>query len=233
MKISLTKFKTSAPVIVFCLVLLLKSSYFNALLPIRLYSPSICPNFDRLSHNAISCVDYTINFYKSNSDVSIIAIHGGKIEPGTSEIADSLYKMGKYSFYEFKGIKPKDNFLLHVPSEDFDEPICVCIVKSTKYTISIHGCSGSDSFTYIGGLDRNLGAFIENRLELNGFVVKPPTENLAGKNKYNIANRNIRNMGVHLEISQGLRSYLLDNPTAMEMYTKSLKEGLSDFLQNQ
>jgi phage replication-related protein YjqB (UPF0714/DUF867 family) len=56
-----------------------------------------------------------------------VAPHGGKIEPGTSEIARKIAGAG-FSFYASEGRKKQHNKSLHITSTRFDEPICLALI---------------------------------------------------------------------------------------------------------
>jgi hypothetical protein len=59
--------------------------------------------------------------------IAVIAPHGGKIEPGTSEIARKIAG-ADFSFYAFEGRKKRHNKSLHITSTRFDEPICLALI---------------------------------------------------------------------------------------------------------
>src|SRR5699024_1736779 len=95
-------------------------------------------NFEDLSQHEKEGTDYDINYQSVKSDILIIAIHGGSIESGTSELAQEISK-DKFDYYQFAGIKQADNYDLHISSEAFDEPKAVEMVNDSKHTISLHG----------------------------------------------------------------------------------------------
>ena len=49
--------------------------------------------------------DYKIKAHDIGSDTTILAIHGGGIERGTSEVVETLNGYGKYNTYLFEGNK--------------------------------------------------------------------------------------------------------------------------------
>jgi polar amino acid transport system substrate-binding protein len=58
-------------------------------------------------------------------------------------------------FYLFEGIKKGGgNAVLHVTSQNFDEPSCLNVIKSAMVVVAIHGCSGP-SRVCIGGLGQH------------------------------------------------------------------------------
>ena len=61
-------------------------------------------NFGELVQNEKADEDYTILYREVDSQVAIIAPHGGGIEPGTIDIADAIAGCD-FTFYAFKGLK--------------------------------------------------------------------------------------------------------------------------------
>src|SRR5262245_9120458 len=96
---------------------------------------------------------YRIVTCDRDSIVTIVAPHGGKIEPGTSEIANAL-AAGIYNVYLFEGLRPGSREL-HITSHHFDEPQCVKLVGKSDVVIAIHGRATDDDVEtiYLGGLD--------------------------------------------------------------------------------
>ena len=67
-----------------------------------------------------------------------MAPHGGGIEPGTIDIADSMAGCD-HTFYAFKGLKKINNKVLHISSNRFDEALGVQISENALMVISVHG----------------------------------------------------------------------------------------------
>lgn len=61
-------------------------------------------NFAELEQTEKEDEDYTIFYREVDSEIAVIAVHGGGIEPGTIDIADALAGCD-YTFYAFKGLK--------------------------------------------------------------------------------------------------------------------------------
>jgi phage replication-related protein YjqB (UPF0714/DUF867 family) len=53
-------------------------------------------------------VDYRIRVRRGCSGIAVMAIHGGGIEPGTTEIAEAVAG-DRHTFYTFSGLKPEGN----------------------------------------------------------------------------------------------------------------------------
>lgn len=157
-------------------------------------------------------VDYRIRWRMGNSGIAILSIHGGDVEPGTSEIADAIAG-NDHTFYAFEGLKHGGNKALHITSTVFDEPRGLEIVCQAEIILSIHGCSDTDSVIYLGGLDQELREKIRKNLCDAGFEVSDMNPDFQGINHTNICNLCGRGMGVQMEISRGLRSRMFKNLT--------------------
>ncbi len=186
-------------------------------------------NFKELSLIELNNVDYKIETDLTDSNVLVMAIHGGKIEKGTTKLAYALSSHNNYNYYSFLGLKSKGNSVLHIPSEKFDEPTALEMVSKSETTISIHGCSGSKEFTYMGGLDTDLANRIKKSLIKYGFTVLDTPKNLAGISPDNIVNKNMDGRGVQLEISKGLRTrFLSSNNDSLENYVFAISEAVKN-----
>jgi phage replication-related protein YjqB (UPF0714/DUF867 family) len=105
------------------------------------------------------------------SKVVIIVPHGGRIEPGTSEIAARI-AADSYNLYRFEGNKKRGrNKTLHVRSHHFNEPKALALVAKCSIVLSIHGSKGIRTI-YVGGRDRQLREDLAAALTLTGIRVK-------------------------------------------------------------
>src|SRR4030095_5264141 len=121
-------------------------------------------NFAELARKEVAGVDYRILLRRETSSFAIVAPHGGGIEPGTSEIANAVAESDlsagtNLSFYAFEGIKSEGNKDLHITSTNFDEPICVTLIKTAQIIITIHGEHSDEDGegVFVGGLNKRLG----------------------------------------------------------------------------
>jgi phage replication-related protein YjqB (UPF0714/DUF867 family) len=147
--------------------------------------------------------DFRICLRDHRVPTSVIAPHGGDIEPGTSEIADAIAG-DDFSFYAFEGMKHGRNRDLHITSHRFDEPKCVNLVKASTRAIAIHGRKGEAAVVYLGGRDTRALKVLRATLLASGFHVKTDRR-LEGRCGGNICNRTRSGAGVQLEITRGLR----------------------------
>lgn len=169
--------------------------------------------FEHMRANEARGADYEIFWRLGTSQVAVLSIHGGAIEPGTSEIAD-VVAGPDHSFYTFKGLRKTKNKDLHITSTLFDEPRALEIVRNSETVISIHGCSEDEEIVFVGGIDTALSRCIVERLQQAGFKAflsekEMNFRSIKGRDEHNICNRGRRAMGVQLEISKGLRARML------------------------
>lgn len=178
-------------------------------------------SFDDLKKHEKLNKDYKISICDVGSTITIIAPHGGKIEPRTSGIAKNIAKRN-YNCYCFEGIKKRNNASLHITSHKFDEPLALNLIKLSKIVISIHACTGNDGLVYLGGLDTVLIKTIEIELKNKGIHVSEDNHTFRGVNPYNICNRGITQQGVQLEITRGLR----DDSEKISLISKGVRAAL-------
>ncbi len=156
-------------------------------------------------------VDYVIQFRKGPSGILLMAPHGGGIEPGTFDIADSIAD-GKHSFYCFKGIKKFGNKALHIAAHRFDEPECKKIAAGSSVVVAIHGCSETEPVIVVGGRDKVLKIRLSEALCRMGIVVhENPRPEIKGISSANVCNRGKTGQGVQLEFSRGIRDLMFEN----------------------
>jgi phage replication-related protein YjqB (UPF0714/DUF867 family) len=152
--------------------------------------------------------DFLIRTREGTSGVVVVAPHGGKIEPGTMEIADAVAGVA-HSFYAFEGRRSRPSWHLHVTSNNFDEPRALAIVTRHERVLTVHGCKGNHEAVYLGGLDQDLMEEMGNAFGRHGFWAGPsPSPTLQGKGRRNICNRGSTGRGVQLEITRGLREQM-------------------------
>ncbi|MEC1289580.1 poly-gamma-glutamate hydrolase family protein [Bacillus mojavensis] len=197
----------------------------------------IYQNFEELKNNEDPS-DYSIVTKETGSPVLVLAIHGGGIEGGTSELARELSQ--QYSMYLFEGLKTSGNSVLHITSTHFDEPQALKLVASHEYVISLHGYAGEDQQIQIGGTDRSRAAELVSELQEAGF----PAELLgtdhphAGVSPNNIANKSKTGLSIQLEMSTGFRESLFgifslkSRSTTQNERFYDFTEVLTHFMQN-
>lgn len=179
-------------------------------------------NFQELKEKETEGTDFRIEFKKRNSPYLIAAIHGGEIEKDTTEIAEAIAGE-EHSFYSFIGEK----FAQHITSAKFDEPTLYEMLSECEKVVSIHGMNGGYEFVEIGGLDSDLMEEARIALSKAGFDLRVPTESMNGNSPENFCNRCLSRKGLQLELSQGLREHLKDDPVRLNEFVKAVQSVLT------
>jgi len=177
--------------------------------------------FAELENHEEQNKDYKISISDVGSTITIIAPHGGKIEPGTSDIARKI-AAERYNCYCFEGIKKDNNRCLHITSHKFDEPMAVKLVAAALTAVAIHACTGNEKYIYLGGLDKALKDVIADELENRKIIVPKGHGRFKGLNPDNICNRGANGKGVQLEITRGLRDELISRQLISEAVRAAL-----------
>ena len=196
----------------------------------------IYQSFEEVFKNEEEGIDYSVIVEELISPASILALHGGGIEPGTEELAKEVHRLGE-GLFVFSGIKRSGNRALHVTSTKYDHPEAVKLVKESFLTVAIHGAEGYEPMTFVGGLCEIGIDAIAISLQNAGFDVSTdPPEKINGRHPQNIVNRNRRGKGVQVEITEaqrklffkGLHSrYLREYKTEdFFEYAKALRKGI-------
>jgi phage replication-related protein YjqB (UPF0714/DUF867 family) len=180
--------------------------------------------FEELQRHETLNKDYSLSIRNAGSRVTIMAPHGGKIEPGTSDLARRI--AGKnYNLYCFEGIKEKNNARLHITSHRFDEPGAVKLAAKSEVVVGVHACTGTAGQVHIGGLNKKLGSLIAGELQVRGIGISRDHPRFQGSNPANICNRGATGMGVQLEVTRDLR----DDHQKIKMVARAVRAALLNY----
>lgn len=169
---------------------------------------------------------YRIEFQQRDVPILLLAPHGGMIEPGTSEICRAIAGE-RGSYYLFEGLKPENNWALHITSTSFDEPQALQMVSQAEVVVTIHGQAGAEHFVNVGGRQQELGEQIISSLGQAGFFAsRHQNWQYAGMHPRNICNRGRSKQGVQLEISDALRTLLLQSPERFQPFVQAVTQAL-------
>ena len=153
----------------------------------------------------------------------VLAIHGGGIEPGTSEIALAVAGyhpatfaqaadcLGLHDLWIFEGLLADENGQLHVTSTNYDDPIALKLVQISRRCLSLHGLSDAPGRAdiQIGGADTELSSFVLEELTAAGIsAALSGDENTNGSDPSNICNKTTISAGVQLEMVATYRESL-------------------------
>jgi phage replication-related protein YjqB (UPF0714/DUF867 family) len=167
--------------------------------------------------------NYRISLFDVGSPVTIIAPHGGKIEPKTSEIAAGIARE-QFNCYCFEGMKPDNNRWLHITSHKFDEPQALKLIARSQTVVAVHACTDEKAVVYPGGRDEELLGTIVAELKAVGISVVNRNFKYPGVNPNNICNRGVSGRGAQLEISRGLR----DDKNKVQMLCSAIHTALTN-----
>ncbi|MFZ2445449.1 MAG: poly-gamma-glutamate hydrolase family protein [Syntrophobacteraceae bacterium] len=179
--------------------------------------------------------DYAIRENVRGSRIAVMAPHGGKIEPGASELAEAIAGL-EYDFYAFEGGKEYGNAGLHIKSTLFDEPRALAMARNAETVLTLHGCRAKGEIVFIGGLFTQMRDCIRAHLERNGFqTAEHPF--CPGIEPGNLCNRGRGARGVQLELTGPLRRKLSgDKPPGngsgpanlFRLFVQSVREGIRE-----
>ncbi|MEC1943209.1 poly-gamma-glutamate hydrolase family protein [Bacillus velezensis] len=193
--------KKTFPILVTALV-----SFLN---PVSILAADKYRNFEELKANE-SPFNFSVFSKEQDTDVLILAPHGGGIEGGTSELAKELSEA--YSTYLFEALKIPGAFDLHLTSTNFDEPRALEMLQEHEFTLSLHGYASNVEHVLVGGTDRNKAEAITRTLNNAGYSAELLDEGtrLSGSSPNNVANKNKSGKSIQLELSTGLRKSMFN-----------------------
>ncbi len=195
----------------------------------------IYPDFATLAATEGLGVDYSLTALNRGSSITVMAIHGGKIEKGTSELAREVAQ-ADFNLYLFEGIKADHNFDLHITSRRFDEPQALALMARSGYGISMHGfteISRPDAWIIRVGGDSAAfrSAFIDAAARARLGVEIPPIEDrFPATEPDNIVNRTSK-AGLQLEMSAPLRKKILEDGAFRSQLARAVRAALNQVVQ--
>ncbi len=166
-------------------------------------------SFAELTAHEREGIDFARRAEFRGSRIAVVAPHGGGIEAGTSEIARALAG-AELSFYDFDGMKPRGNEILHVSSGRFDDPSCIELNRTCATVLTVHGAAGKAPLVHVGGLDEPFKSALIGALRGSGIRADRDETEHPGTDPANICNRGTSGAGVQLEISHGMREGMFD-----------------------
>lgn len=160
--------------------------------------------------------------------LTVVAPHGGTIEPSTDIIAKDIAG-NTYNLFVFCGLRTNGEEL-HVTSHLFRDSELERLQGISNTTLSVHGKSGTERLTLVGGLNRRLRQSVVHSLREAGFNAKSAYFPYAAENPENFVNLTSRR-GVQLEITMAERIYLCGEGRKngdYERYTNAVRRVLNE-----
>jgi phage replication-related protein YjqB (UPF0714/DUF867 family) len=173
-------------------------------------------------------VHYRVRVVQRASRIVVLAPHGGRIEPGTSETA-ALIAAGDFSLYCFESLVSGRQ--LHITSSRFDEPRGLALVAASDIPIAIHGRAdhGDPGAIWMGGLHVALRDAVGFSLARAGFAASN-YHHMQGKHPNNICNRSRFGAGVQIELPRSLRNAFLRDADARLAFTAAVRGPILEWL---
>ena len=97
--------------------------------------------------------DFVVEQADRGAATTVLAPHGGGIEPHTSDIA-RLIAGDEYNYFLFNGTKTAGNDTLHITSHRWDHPEALALVTRSLRVITVHGCRARAAVVVVGGRAR-------------------------------------------------------------------------------
>lgn len=146
---------------------------------------------------------YRLRIFDKRSEVTVIAPHGGFIEPGTSFLA-KVVAAHDCNLFDFQGLLKTCSMRLHVTSVNFRDPRLSDLLERSKLAVSLHSMGDvGNGEIWVGGLALRAKQDIVKQLRARGFKVRAETPRYKGVHPGNVVNLPSGN-GVQLELSNAV-----------------------------
>ena len=164
------------------------------------YPKDFYPNLSALKRDLVKNKHYRTKIVDQGTDITVIAPHGGFIEPGSSYIARAVAG-SQLNLYDFQGLRRRRAQELHITSTRFRCRRLNDLLLRTRIALSIHsmGDEGPGEI-WIGGLNLELKQRVCDQLSASGFVVNGDSPRYRGVHPANIVNLASEG-GVQIELS--------------------------------
>ncbi|WP_254076602.1 poly-gamma-glutamate hydrolase family protein [Streptomyces pacificus] len=158
---------------------------------------------------------------------TVMALHGGGIEGGTSELCLGIagyhpatletVQDGRpvHDYWMFEGLRSSGNRELHVTSTNCDDRIALALAEGSLNVLSLHGCTAAQAgapasapeAVVVGGGSGDFKDALHLELGKAGFTTIDGSEvpDLAGVKPGNPCNRTLLGEGAQLELTAELR----------------------------
>ena len=160
--------------------------------------------------SAVKDVDYAIEVQQAGGYVTVVALHGGGIEPLTGELAAAIAGR-EHSLYTFRGLRETGNDGLRISPLRSNEMRLDNLISRSKTVLSIAGAVDVGMTVQVGGSNETLRNLLLHTLEEAGLDARFSDTPGTDHSKAYFFNR-AEQGGVQLELSAALRASMLDAP---------------------
>ena len=164
-------------------------------------------DFPTLVLNTTKGEDWDLLIQQPGAPIAIITIHGGAIEPLTSELAAAIAG-DEHNLYDLRGVRATGNAELRVPAIRFQEMRLQMLLERCQTALHLDGVDGDEPVMYLGGRNTSLISHLEEALSAAGFRVEPPPSPLMVQSRQRFYNQPELG-GVQIELSLGLRQRMV------------------------
>ncbi|SRR5579885_1483890 len=146
---------------------------------------------------------YRIRRLDRGSRITVIAPHGGFIDPGSSAVARAVAGR-EHNLFDFQGLREDLAADMHVTATRFRDPALTPLLAACEAAVSVHwmGNQGA-AMIWLGGRNWRLKVLVLKELTAAGFTVNANGPRYRGESPLNVVNLP-RQQGVQLEISEEL-----------------------------
>jgi len=167
-----------------------------------------CRDFTELVLRAEKDRDYRLVIWDRGAEITLVAIHGGGIEPMTSELAAAVAGEA-YNLYDLQGLLPQGNDVFRIPAHRFDEMRLRVLLGRSQAAVSLDGVEGAEPLLRLGGRNRRLKAILAEALAQAGFATADPAGIKPAHDPALFFNRPAEG-GVQIELTRALRESMSD-----------------------
>ncbi|MFD3440295.1 poly-gamma-glutamate hydrolase family protein [Streptomyces sp. NPDC058685] len=179
-----------------------------------------------------------------------MALHGGGIEGGTSELCLAIagYHPATlavtpeggpvHDYWMFEGLRPSNNSDLHVTSTNNDDRTALSMAAGSLNVLSLHGCTAAQAevptarpeAVVVGGLSADFRTYLREEFQAAGFqtIDGSTVPALAGEDPNNICNKTLLGKGAQLEMTTELRQSMFDPGHFSQLERPTHTNGLFD-----
>jgi phage replication-related protein YjqB (UPF0714/DUF867 family) len=171
--------------------------------------------------------DYRIRRRGGGTGVAVIAPHGGRIEPGSMELAIAIAG-ADHGFFAFEALIPDAFENMHITSHHFDAPDCVGLVAGCRRVVAIHGMADQNDRILVGGRDFALRDKLVDVLRAGNLDAELCESGpYAALDRRNICNRGLTGRGVQLELGRQLRDRVRASDERMAEVAAIMRSGIA------
>jgi phage replication-related protein YjqB (UPF0714/DUF867 family) len=190
--------------------------------------PDTYSSLDELARRE-PAADFRFVLLDRRSPVTIVAPHGGRIEPGTSQVAEAIAGQD-WNLFAFEGLKPRGNSILHITSTRFRHPELERLLAGSSVGISVHGMAEPGLRVEVGGLNARLVELIGRELSRARFDVCDAPPSRSARSPENFINR-VAGGGIQIEISQELRALMREDLDLLCRCGEAVRSAIARYLE--